>query len=372
MDLTNETPQETAERLKLQGGTLLASLTTYNVRGVTGGRQTASAIFSANGAPDCIREITTASALKMACRKGNTRGLLTREFKHHPNSPLSVQILEQRAGQGEAGDDFVCVGRVRIGAGTCPVTGQPIDVAQARPPEGETEWSSKGGRERAEEIADEATSLLTKLDATQLSKALADFLKNHCHAVQSMGLGNNYYVPPARDERAHSLLKAMSEKFDFYYGRDPKSSLGASHVGAHIAKAATCTVEEQLREMEAKVGREREAALTAQKDKGARGRSAIIGRAMQDHKENKIRLACFESMIEERYLKAIRERHAQLDEALAVVATGQVPKALPTRSDLLEPVPQAEPKAEPKAAPPTTGYMPDPIQPPPAGDDWNW
>lgn len=321
-----ETPAETIERCDKQRADWLGDRVEYAfVKSVDAPRAAAIAIFERHGFKGVIPERPKAeSILKSAAREGRqSKGYITREFvSPNKDTPIAIHVTRV-TGEGEGGDDYSCLARVRIGQRR-GLTGVDEPYCVARPPDGQSEFPDSTARERALWIAERANHLLDHVATKDVSDAMRVTLRA-MGAVQSVGGGNNYYVPVSVAARAHALLSDCKSELGIYYLRDPKTTLGAKHEREVIQQAAATSFSDDLRELQERLTLETEKAKNPtlhQRTGTPLSRTATLKRQIEELKKLGTRIELYKGLVEERILGPLAQTRALYEEAFGQILSG--------------------------------------------------
>lgn len=262
-----------------QGGRHIGDLCSWNIAGVDAPRYATRDIFDREGLPGLIADQALDSALTRAAAEGRKpAGLVVRAFER-PNrdTPCAVGLYRVRGRDGESGDDYVCVARVRVAAGS----------ALPLPPEGEVTFSDEDARRFAEDIAKRANHLVGYVQSKDVSKAMTDAL----HAIGAVPLrdrGGFYLVPPGQCERWRRLssdLEAIGVERILIEMHDAPSNISAA------TRAASASLESDLAELQ------RELQDSIGKQDSDRKRPAALTRRVEECERIRAKAALFRDLL---------------------------------------------------------------------------
>lgn len=349
-----ETPAETIERCQKQGAEWLGDRVEYAfTKSVDAPRAAAIAIFERHGFKGVIPERPKAeSILKSAGREGRQpKGYITREFvSPNKDTPIAIHVTRV-TGEGEAGDEYSCLARVRIGQRRA-ATGFDEPYCVARPPDSQSEFPDETARQRALWIAERANHLLDHVATKDVSDAMRLALRT-MGAVQSVGGGNNYYVPVALCQRVHALLSDCKDELEIYYLRDPKTTLGAKHEREAMQQAAETSFSDDLKLLYERLVLETNKAkhpTLHQKTGTPLSRTATLTRQIEELKKLGTRLDLYKGIVEERILSPLAKTRALYEKAFAEILNGD-DVSFGTEDSMALPIDFPEPVAEPALHP---------------------
>lgn len=365
MTIESETIGETLERCDQYHAKWLGDRIEFAVTGVYVPRRDALKVFQEHGFASLVeRPLKPDSALKAASRRGrNPKGYLVREFVHpNPDTPMAIHVTEV-TGDDESGDEYTCLARVRIGNLGLDEDGNTIVQARAFPPEGQSQFPDEEARKRAEDIAQQANSLLENMDASQLGKALRAAVEQ-AGGSKSLGGGNNYYVIHHNAPALHAFMDECRVRLGIYYLRDPKTTMGAAHDVAVMQDAGKRKLTEELAEMKERLQREIEEAkspsLTA---KGKpKSREGYIKRQLENMQQLGNKLSLYKEVIEASVMTPLQETQELYQRHFRSLLQGQVVDFLDEEE---EPEPVAETRTSDASPPPASEAPP----PPPSVDE---
>lgn len=324
MDLKLETPAETRARCAEHNAEWLGDRIEFRPRGIDAPRALAKRIFEEHSFGDYVEAAPRPdSVLKAAAREGsNPTGYMTRKFVS-PNKDTAVAIhVTLVTGRDESGDEYRCLARVRVGQLEDPATGLTQPAAIARPPEGATEYSDPAARDRAVWIAERANHVLHNVGNAHVSDAIRKALLS-VGAVQSLGGGNNFYVPVGVAERVHAFMSEISTRLGLYYVRDPKTTLGAHHEREVIAEAAERSLTDDLdnmrKELELALEKSQNPTLTA--DGKPKKRHASLKHQIHKLQVMSTKMGLYRDIVERDILAPMAELRGTIEEHFKTILT---------------------------------------------------
>lgn len=312
-----ETPTETQARCAKFGETWLGDRVEFKVGGVSCKRSLVRALFDRHGYTEHVPADPKAEACtKRAAREGRKpKNYIAREFvSANSDTPMAIQIASV-TGAGETGDSFTCLARVRIGARLDPTTGLSEPFALAKPPEGKVDYDDETARVWAEDIAARANVLMHEAQNKDMGIWMRAILSG-IGAAQSLGGGNNYYVPAVLCEQLHTFMAECSTSLGLHYLRDPKTTMGASHEKAAMAAAATVSMDDKISEMTERLKDE------IKKSQGKRKRDAVHEGQLELIRTEASRLKLWRGVVEDRYLAKFDKASKLLEEHYNTLLSG--------------------------------------------------
>ena len=317
MTVQLETPAETRERCATHGATWLGDRVEFKTGGKSVKRALARELFERHGyAAHLPADPKPDTVLVRASREGKKpKGYITKAFvSPNADTPMAIHITRVDAGSGESGDQFTCHARVRISYRTDPATWVSEPFAVAKPPEGKATFDDFEARDRAVAIAQQANVIMGEAQNKDVGAWLRSVLQG-VGGCQSLGQGNNYYVPAPLVDQLHAFLTDAVNELGIFYLRDPKTTMGAKHDRATMAAAVQRNLETELAALKVRLGE-----VTAADGTKVKGTS--LKKQIADAQAIGAKLDLYKEIVEARVSAPIAALRAQLERHFDTLING--------------------------------------------------
>ncbi len=305
-----ESPSEASRECESRGIKYLGDRVEFSVRGTTVERTKAKNAFASAGFAGIIPEPAIEALLTRAAREGKRpKGLIEKPFaRPNKDTPIAIGVYRNVAVDGESGDKWQCVYRVRVGF-------NPGPIAVGMVPENWHGAIDREAQERGDEIASICNRLMESLEASDLGTALRT-AATKLGAAQSLGGGNNFFVPSTIAETWHDFAIRVRDELGIFYSRETRTDLFASEV-ALCQATAQASLEKDILALAEQVK------TACEKSSGARSREASLERRVEEHEVLRQKARLYKDLVSSALIERLDTVLKTLDESVHLMLGDQ-------------------------------------------------
>lgn len=234
-----------ARAAKSAVGEYIGDMVAWDFESFSARRDVVRALFAKHGFAGIVsnEDIDISSALSAAASGGRGvkfgRGVVAEPFKRpRKDTPISIGIYFRQTIDGEGGDEFTPVSRVRVESGR----------AVARPPEGKSAYDGPRAEQVAQNLAERANEIAVSVDNIELSQALvAAGKRTWWSAFRSKG--GAWFVHASQTAKLRGLLDDLEQFGGFYPIVQPLNVDAEGRSERNATRAVAGTLEAELKRL---------------------------------------------------------------------------------------------------------------------------